>query len=142
MIQPGAGLVWLVPTDITANKGQDVAVEVHANTGSQKFAAYGFLLAFDPKVIDVNVQKGTNSVDALADGYVQAVNANKKGEIFIAGFDVYGKGPGKDLAIIRVNLKAMGAGVSDLTLTVKSLIDEKSTPLGRPAAQNAKVTVK
>jgi hypothetical protein len=141
MIEQDAGLVWITPSEITAKKGGDVAMEIHVNTGSQKIAAYGFVLSFDPKVIDTNTQKGTNGIDALPDGYVQAVNATKKGELFIAGFDVYGKGPGKDLSVIRVNLKAIAAGTSNLALEVKNLTDEKSTPLGKPVAKGAKITV-
>lgn len=142
MIEQDAGLAWLAPADITAKKGDEVAVDIHVNTGSQKIAAYGFILTFDPKVIDVNAGKGTNGVEALPDGYVQAVNATKKGELFIAGFDVYGKGPGKDLGIMRVNMKATGTGSTELALSVKNMTDEKSTPLGKPAANGGKVTVK
>jgi hypothetical protein len=140
---PGAGLVKLVPADISAKKGEDFAVEVHVNTGSQKVAAYGFSFTFNPAVIDTNISKGTSSVEAMPEGYVQAVNPNKKGELVVAGFDVYGKGPNGDLALVKLNFKAVGAGTSPITLTVKSLFDDKSNPLGRLVApQSATVTVK
>jgi hypothetical protein len=141
MIKPGAGLVKLEPADSTVKKGNDFAVEIHVNTGTQKVAAYGFVLTFDPAVIDVIGSKGTNGVDALPDGFVQAVNATKRGEVFAAGFDVYGKGPSDDLGIAKVSFKAVGQGQTSIGLEVRSLFDEKSNPLGNPQGEGAQVSV-
>jgi len=142
MLSPGAGLVWITPEASSVAHGADFDIQIHVNTGNQKIAAFGFDLSFDPAIVGPNVQKGTFSVDPLTEGFIQAVNASVKGTLKLAGFDANGKGPKEDLGLIKISLKGLKAGESELALKVNNLTDDKSQPLGKPAVKNGKVTVK
>jgi hypothetical protein len=140
-ILPGSGDVWIVPEEITVNAGEEFITEIHVNSGNQKVASYGLDLNFTSSIISIDTSKGESGVDAGKDGYVSAVNAALQNKIRIAGFDVYGTGPGPDLNFLKIYWKAVGSGTSKINVTVDKITDEKTRDLGRPMGIGGTVTV-
>ena len=68
-------------------RGTGFTTEVHVNSGSQYFSAYGFDIAFNQTIITPNTAIGSSSVSPGADGFVSAVNATTPGLLLISGFD-------------------------------------------------------
>jgi hypothetical protein len=134
------GEVWFVPETSTVSLNDEFTVEIHANTGTRRLAAYGFEIAYDAAIISVNTDIGNSGVEAGADGYVAAVNPNKAGRLVVTGFDTAGTGPGSDLHVITINWRAEGIGTSSLHLTINNVADEATNDI--PAtASNGSVTV-
>jgi hypothetical protein len=140
-ILPGSGNVWIVPEEITVKAGEEFTTEIHVNSGNQKVASYGLDLTFTSSIISIDTSKGESGVDAGKDGYISAANANFQNLMKIAGFDVYGTGPGPDLNFLKVYWKAVGSGTSKINITVDKITDEKTRDLGRPMGIGATVTV-
>ena len=115
--------------------------KIYINSGNQKVAAYGFLLNFSNDIINLDVNKGNSGVDPGADGYVAALNTSVPGQLFVAGYDVYGKGPGVELHFLTINWRAMKAGETSITITVRNLVDETTGIVGKPIGISGKVVV-
>ncbi|MBN2443719.1 MAG: hypothetical protein JXJ04_20325 [Spirochaetales bacterium] len=140
-IVPGSGNVMVKPETITTKVNEEFTTEIIIDSGNQKVAAYGFLITFNKNIIDVDVAKGNSGVEPGKDGYVAAQNANNPGKLDVAGFDVYGKGPGKELHFLTIHWKAVRTGKSTIDIKVKNLVDETTKVIGRPAGINSEVTV-
>jgi len=113
----------------------------HVNTGSQRFAAYGFNISFNA-LLNVNKSIGSDGVEEGPYGFVAAVNANDAGIIRISGFDTSGTGPGSDLHVLTVHWSTISyTGNSTLDLEIQDLGDENTNPIGNPTGIDAYVTI-
>ncbi|MBN1699308.1 MAG: hypothetical protein JW881_17440, partial [Spirochaetales bacterium] len=136
-----AGSVWIDPASMNVSRGSAFTNEVHAHSGTQKLAAYGVTLSFTSSILTVDTSIGTNGVQAGADGFVAAVNANTAGRLVISGFDTSGKGPGTDLHVCTVNWNASGSGTTTISVAVDSLVDENTNNIGTANGISGSVTV-
>lgn len=140
-IIPGSGRVWITPVISTVQDSSEFKTDVYVNSGDQKVAAYGFLINFSEDIINLDTEKGNSGVEPGKDGYIAALNANVPGQIFVAGYDVYGKGPGKELHFLVINWRAAKKGETTITITVKNLADETTGIIGKPLGISSKVIV-
>ena len=140
-ILPGAGNVSMKPETIAAAVNSEFTTDIMVNSGSQKVAAYGFQFTFNKDIILVDTSKGTSGVEPGPDGYVVTQNANIPGSLIVAGFDVYGKGPGKELNFLKIYWKAVGKGKAPIDFKVKTLVDETTLEVGKPQGFSCEVTV-
>ncbi|MBN2532816.1 MAG: hypothetical protein JXB88_07995 [Spirochaetales bacterium] len=139
--QAGAGDVWFVPQEVVVGINTNFATEIHVNTGSQKFAAYGFDISYNA-FIRLNSSVGTKGVEEGPDGFVAAVNANETGFIRISGFDASGTGPGQDLHVLTINWRSYSyEGTCPLDLEIVDLGDESTNPIGNPRAIDGNVII-
>ncbi|MBN2737526.1 MAG: hypothetical protein JXR70_11135 [Spirochaetales bacterium] len=136
---PGAGLAWFEPSTSTQLVGKSFVVEIHVNSGDSKVAAYGFRVKFNPNLLKM-VNKGQNGVEPGKDGYVAAVSYTN-GTLTISGFDVAGKGPGKDLTMVKINFMAQKTGSTTLDLTVMNLVDSTTEEIGNPQGKSGRVEI-
>ena len=140
-IIPGSGNVRILPETITTQVASEFTTDIFVDSGDQKVAAYGFMLTFNKDILNVDVSEGTSGVVPGKDGYVAAQNANNPGRLEVAGFDVYGKGPGKELHFLTIHWRAMKKGKSPINLTVKNLVDETTREVGMPTGISGQVIV-
>ncbi|MBN2440555.1 MAG: hypothetical protein JXJ04_04400 [Spirochaetales bacterium] len=139
---PQVGEFWMeVPVKPVA-PGAEFSTPIRINTGTQKIAAYGINISYDPAIIAIDVTKGSNGAEPGKDGYVAASNPTKPGVMYVAGFDVYGKGPGEALHMVTIYWKAVGKGTSAIEIMVKNLVDETIKPIGVQKGISSKVQVK
>jgi hypothetical protein len=139
---PGAGDVWIVPENYNVRLSTIFSMQIHANTGSQNFAAYGFDLTYDSNYIIVNTSIETEGVEEGPDGFVSAVNAANDGVLRMSGFDTDGTGPGPDLHVVTVHLYAQqNSGTTYLGLDVIDLTDSDINIIGNPNGRGANVTI-
>jgi hypothetical protein len=138
---PGAGDVWFVPSNITADEGECFDTEIHVNTGDQIIAAYGFEISFVETVIMVNTELGMDGVETGPDGFIVAINPDIPGQFIFSGFDTQGRGPGTDLNFVKIHWAAVGPGISPLDLTVRNLNDINLAVIGVPNDIDGTVTV-
>ncbi|MBN2440959.1 MAG: hypothetical protein JXJ04_06425 [Spirochaetales bacterium] len=138
----GVGDVWFVPQESNVGVYTNFATEIHANTGSQRLAAYGFNIIFANSLVSVNTSVGKDGVDEGPDGFIAAVNATASGLLIVSGFDASGSGPGSDLHIVTVNWKTRGnTGSTTLQLTINDLADQNTNDIGIHNAINGYVNV-
>ena len=153
----GAGDVWLAPSSVTVSAGQEFSIGVHANTGTQKLAAYHFDIAYDPSILSVDKSKGrfagdavSGGVEAGSDGFnfvespstrLSLANTRDPGMVRVNGYDVSGEGPGEDLHMVIVHFTAVGSGTTTLGLGVATLVDVTVAEIGTPNGINGEVTV-
>jgi hypothetical protein len=83
------------PSGITVESGATITTQVHVNSGEQKAAAYGLTLTFNFLVLSVDTSQGISGVEAGADGFVAAVNAEEPGELKISGMSPADRGRGR-----------------------------------------------
>lgn len=140
-ILPGSGRVWIKPETSTVPLNSEFQIDIYVNSGNQKVAAYGFLLNFTKDIINLNTGIGNNSVEPGDDGYIAALNTNVPGQLFVAGYDVYGKGPGLELHFLKIHWRAVKKGETIITITVKNLVDETTAVVGKPVGISSKVVV-
>lgn len=127
------GNVSIVPGTMNIESGSEFTTEVQVDTGSQKVAAYGIKITYDPDFVSVNTRVGSDGVTAGADGFVSAVNPNTPGVLAITGFDTDGKGPGTELQLLIVSwIAGSQLGQTALGLEVETLADEKTNTIGSP----------
>ncbi|MBN2536575.1 MAG: hypothetical protein JXB88_27075 [Spirochaetales bacterium] len=127
---PEAGELWFELSEKQIIINSPFSTELRINTGDRKVAAYGIHIKYDPSFINVDAGMGNNGVVTGADGFVAAVNAGKPGTIMIAGFDVMGKGPGKNLHFFTIYWKAVKKGSTTIEIKVNQLADEVTKPIG------------
>ncbi|MBN2442972.1 MAG: hypothetical protein JXJ04_16560 [Spirochaetales bacterium] len=138
--QPGD--VWFVPEDTTVSIDTDFTTEVHACTGTQLFAAYGFEITFDPSILSVKNSIGMNGVDPGPDGYIAAASVPNPGILKISGFDATGTGPGLDLHILTIHwTSGQEEGTTNLLLAVDSFVAPDTGTIGYPSGKDGTVTV-
>lgn len=136
------GSVWLSPEEKTVTVGEQFKMEIRLHTGDRKIAAYGINIIYDPKVVGIDIAKGSNGVEVGASGFVSAVNANEPGKLVIGGFDANGVNPGKDINFLVVHWVAKSAGTTELTIAVRDLLDSNSQKIADPSPAGASITVK
>jgi hypothetical protein len=125
-----AGEMWLELPGETVSINSLFSTQIFINTGNQKVAAYGITLQYDSSLIILDKEKGNNGVSAGEDGYLAAVNASHPGITVIAGFDTFGKGPGKTLQFLTIHWKAVKKGQASIKLKIDTLSDETTQPIG------------
>jgi hypothetical protein len=135
------GAVWVSPKESIAAKDTAFATDILANSGDLLIGAYGFELTYNPDVILVDVSKGQNGVEAGADGFFAAVNAETPGTLFYSGFDPYGTGPGAALQLLVVYWLAVEEGTSPIDLRISSLADSNADSFEDPQGISGTVTV-
>ncbi|MBN2736658.1 MAG: hypothetical protein JXR70_06725 [Spirochaetales bacterium] len=140
-IEPGAGEMWLGDVDGTATAGGTFTTKLYINTGKQKIAAYGVYVYYDDTMMTIDTAIGNAGISEGTDGFVAAVNPNEPGRVMISGFDVYGKGPGKELHLATINWKAKKAGKTDLRVEVDKLTDETTIDVGNPIGKSTSITI-
>jgi hypothetical protein len=140
-IVPGSGRVWISPEVSTVPENAEFKTDIFVDSGNQKIAAYGFLLNYSEDIISLDVEKGNNGVEPGSDGYLAALNNSVSGQLFVAGYDVYGKGPGKELHFLTINWRAVKKGETTITITVRNLVDETTGIVGKPVGISGKVVV-
>ena len=129
------GSVWFVPYDQTVTAGNQLNTEIHVNTGTQFFAAYGIDITYDFNIISfVSHALG-------AEGFVSAVNTEYPGIILTAGFDAMGKGPSSDLHLLTINWDSVSAGETTLGMTVNDLSNGFIETIGTPTGNDGRVIV-
>ncbi|MBN1699364.1 MAG: hypothetical protein JW881_17725 [Spirochaetales bacterium] len=138
---PGTGEVWVYPAGQTVPLYERFTIEIHANTGNRKLAAYGFHVRYNTNILSLNFGVGTDGVVAGPDGFVSATDANTPGDKIISGFDTTGTGPGEDIHIVTVNFIALATGTSDIDLIVNDIVDPFTFTIGTPAGTGGSVTV-
>jgi hypothetical protein len=138
----GSGTVRIVPERMSVAVGSYFTVTILVNSGIQKVAAYGFILKFDQNIIETDISKGNHGVEPGPHGFFGAVNTNIPNQLFVAGFDVAGKGPGNELRFLIVYFRALQKGKCRIALTVDNLIDEAKKQIGSPKGTGCEITVK
>ncbi|MEW6570084.1 MAG: hypothetical protein AB1390_02745 [Nitrospirota bacterium] len=138
-----AGDVWISPGSAGVNASGTFDLEVLVNSGTQKLGAYQFNIIFNKDLINVDTTKGTEGVDAGAQGFFAAVNTNNNtGSLTVNGFDGTGKGPGTSLRVLIVHFKAFSTiGSTNIGLSVSTLADINGYTIGTPSGQGATVTI-
>jgi hypothetical protein len=139
-IIPGSGRVWMDPEISTVSVDSEFKTDIFVNSGDQKIAAYGLIFNYSEDIITLNKDIGNNGVTPGDDGYVAALN-NTEGQLFIAGYDVYGKGPGDKLHFLTINWRAVKTGETTITITVEKMVDETTDVVGKPVGISGKVVV-
>jgi hypothetical protein len=139
---PPAGTVWFVPAETEITVDEEFTLEMHVNTGKQIVAAYTLYLTYPPHIVEVNTAMGINGVESGEDGFLIAVNSLNPGKLSIAGYDIYGKGPGNNLHLLTTFWKGMAPGYIKVNAQVISLNDEKTRLIGTPEGSGAKVKVR
>jgi hypothetical protein len=135
------GAVWIMPEESVVRKGSAFTTEIHVNTGSKLIGAYGLIVEYDEAIVGVDTSIGLNGVEETADGFVAAVNADEPGALIFSGFDPYGKGPEADLNFLIIHWTALNEGSTELVITIRSLVDVDTEPLGDPHPLHGIVTV-
>ncbi len=134
------GDVWF-GTVTDKEVGDIFETDIYVDTGNQKIAAYGIDITYNQNVIVVETSIGTSGVEAGADGFVTAVDANTPGVITILGFDVVGTGPGSQLHLLRIWWEAIALGTSPLDISIDALVDENNIDIGTPTGIDGSVEV-
>jgi hypothetical protein len=139
---PQIGEFWFeVPGDPVGLE-TEFETKMFFNSGDKKIAAVGLEVTFDPEILTTNAEKGTSGVEPGPDGFVAAVNSSKPGILTIAGFDVFGKGPGEKLHFLTIYWKAVGRGESPVSIKVINAVDVTTADLGASKGLSAFITVK
>ena len=112
--QNSPGDIWFVPATLKVMVGTGFTTEVHANSGQQKLAAYGFDITFDQTIITPNVSIGNNSVEPGPDVFLAAVGLPTPGQLRISGFDAMGKDPGANIHVVTIHWNADNSGITTL----------------------------
>jgi hypothetical protein len=137
------GSSWMQPEEINVTVNQKFTTEIHVHTGDkQKIAAYGYTVTYDKSMIALDIALGNTGVESGPQGFVNAINANEPGQIKIAGFDVNGKDPGKNLSFLIIHWTAKAAGSTDINLDIKNINDNLGNPIGKPEATGTAVNIK
>lgn len=138
------GDVWIEPANGYAGTDQPVALTVYADTGAQRLGAYQLTVTYDPAAMGVSSQEADKVVKPGADGFVTAANVDAKGgRIVVNGVDVYGKGPGIRMELMKISLKSLKqAGPTEITLDIEALTDEHGKTIGKPAAANSVINIR
>ncbi|MBN2442426.1 MAG: dockerin type I repeat-containing protein [Spirochaetales bacterium] len=133
-IPPGSeGSIELRPADLTVNPSDAFPWEVYADSGARKLAGYGIEITWPmPQggvIMYVDSSIGNSGVEAGADGFIAAVNANTPGVLTISGFDTLGVGPSSNLHLLTAHFIAGDTPVSGalVSLRVDSMIDETAS---------------
>jgi hypothetical protein len=138
---PESGKVWFVPQDQTVPLHSAFKTEIHLNSGDQKFAAYGFNVAYRLSIINVDTSVD-GGITKGADGFISAWNdGGRTGTMMLSGFDATGTGPGEDLHALTIHWLAVGVGTTVLDLTIKDLTDVNGNTMGIYEAIDGSVTV-
>lgn len=135
------GTVWLVPDSLKVQTGTYFTTGIHVNSGKQKIAAFGIIVEYSDALLDVNRNTGDNGVISGSDGFIAAVNARDPGILFVSGFDSAGKGPGEDLHLFTIQWKALTSGKTKLSLTIRDLNDDRTSPVKNLKTQDGLVTI-
>lgn len=141
-ISAAPGDVRLAPATLSIVPGQNFALEVLVDSGTQKLGGYTLELSYDRNLVKMDTTVA-NGADALGTANVFNVE-NDKGSVKITGLDVNGKGPGGNLHILTLNGAALTdavPGAAPVTLNVVSLINEMADTIGTPNGQDATITV-
>ncbi|MBN2440509.1 MAG: carboxypeptidase regulatory-like domain-containing protein [Spirochaetales bacterium] len=134
-IPSGTGTMWIVPADQTVQVKDRFTVEVHVNTGEQKFAAYGVNLTYNSNILTLE------KADPGPDGFLSATSVNQPGNQVLSGFDPQGTGPSEDLHILTITFLAHATGSDVPDLIVNDISDVNFATIGIPTGINGKVTV-
>ncbi|MBN1696121.1 MAG: dockerin type I repeat-containing protein [Spirochaetales bacterium] len=144
----GTGYMWLDPTKKTVAPSGAFTWELHADTGSQRLAAYDVDISWPvPQggvIMTVDTSNGTNGVDAGVEGFVAAAEAdNAMGTLHIAGFDTHGTGPSNDLHVCTVHFKAGSREVTgaSVSVVVGDMVDETVSPIGMGMGMEAVIVI-
>ena len=136
-----SGDVWFLPASSQIIRGTGFTTEVHVNSGSQYFSAYGFDITFNQSIITPNTALGISSVEPGPSGFVSAVNPNTPGLLLITGFDAIGTGPGADLYVITINWNADNLGNTTLGIAVRDFTDPDGNTIGNPNGTAGSINV-
>jgi len=133
------GAVWFEPEELTVANNSPFGLEIHLNSGIQRFAAYSINISYSPLLLCIDTAAAYNGVKAGADGFISVININTAGMIIVTGFDNIGKGPGYDLHILTLYFYAIKAGIMPVSLKVNILTDEQSHSIGTLRGYSCKV---
>jgi len=134
-VPPGTGDVWIYPATTAVHMNEKFTIEIHANTGKQKFSAYHFNVIHDPDLMFLK------AVEPGADGFISASSPGQPGDIICLGFDATGTGPGEDLHILTIHLVSGAPGTDYVGLVVNSLADPNTATIGTPNGTGGTVTI-
>lgn len=129
-------------TNIPCNELQLYPPETHVIVG-QEFTTgldltidrigilyYCFTLTYDPDIITPDFSKGTDGVEAAADGFLISVDSQTPGEIIVGGFNDNGPSETGNLRFLTFYwLGGPGTGQSELNVQIVEVGDEFYTPL-------------
>lgn len=138
VLEPGAqaGDVWIYPQNLLTTPGSRINVEIHVNTGTQDFAAYGFTIFYDPgKLSIISVEDG-------AEGFISATCADY-GILCMSGFNASGIAPGSNLHIVTLicDTYINECGETTIQMEIDSLTDSTTRTIGNPRAYNGTVNI-
>ncbi|MBN2441540.1 MAG: dockerin type I repeat-containing protein, partial [Spirochaetales bacterium] len=133
--QPGD--VWVYPREMTESLFSRIIVEIHANTGTQKLAAYGFYISFSSSLLHLE------DVEEGADGFIAAVGMGSPGYFIVSGFDASGTGPGNDLHVVTLDFTGYRGkcGRAAIEVDVDKLTDEKTDDIGTPRGYGGTIDI-
>jgi hypothetical protein len=115
--------------------------KVMLDTGTQRIAAFGIELTWDPLVMSVNTSLGNNGVDPGPDPLNLTVNASNLGSLRIAGYDINGKGPSTAFHLVTVHWLANTPGTTAIDIKIETLADQNATSITAfPASGTVTVT--
>lgn len=138
VLEPGAqaGDVWIYPQNVIVSSGSQTNVEIHVNTGTQDFAAYGFTIFYDPVKLQIL------SVEDGAEGFISATCADY-GILCMSGFNASGIAPGSNLHIVTLicDTDINECGETTMQMEIDSLTDSSSHTIGNPTAYNGTVII-
>ncbi|MBN1215566.1 MAG: hypothetical protein JXA99_08980, partial [Candidatus Lokiarchaeota archaeon] len=116
--------------------GEIFDTKVYINSGTQRVAAYGFNITFNPNI--VNIERITAGID----GFLSAIEIdNSNGWATACGFDATGMGPSSCLDFLTITWEAIGSGETILGIEIIQLLDETTDVIGTPHGVNSHVII-
>ncbi len=137
--QEEVGQVWMTGTgDLEGVDEFDI--DIYLNSGTSLVAAYGIILEWDPNIIQIS--GGVDGVNEGADGFIMAENVNNTGgRVFVAGFDAMGAPASEEFHLLIITMTRINYGTTELNLTVESLVNESTNPIGLVEGLNSSITL-
>ena len=119
-----SGNVWFNAIS-EKQEGEIFETQIMINSENQKVAAYGFIIEYDPTVVNIK------EVAAGVDGFVAAINIdNSLGWMKVSGFDPDGKLANTEFHVLTITWEALTIGNSLIDITVDKMVDENYDPIG------------
>lgn len=134
---PGAGDIWVEPETSIVGTGEEISLEIHANTGTERLGGYKLWLYYDPYILSLH------NITAGADGYISSIGQGPPGTYVIVGFDPSGTGPGSNLHVITIVFQSSqsNCGETFVDIEIDDFTDSEANTIGTPQAYDGTVTI-
>ncbi|MBN2738816.1 MAG: endo-1,4-beta-xylanase [Spirochaetales bacterium] len=122
----------VVPANKQVQPGQSLTLAIEVTTlGNSALAAYGIDINFNTSYLLADTTTEASAAKAGSQGFLAAANAATPGKISATGFDVNGIGPGSDMELLVIYLKATSTeGTSEVGISINNLTAPSAEELG------------